>query len=348
MKILRVRNVHEALPDGIELLLRDGITRHSRAGVTLEYPEPVTTVYECPYERVLFWQQRDANPYFHFFESLWMLAGRNDVEWISKFNKKFPEFSDDGIIFHGAYGFRWRQTFEMDQIWHVIRLLSDNPATRRAVIQMWDANQDLQTTESGYKDLPCNTQIYFILRADELDMTVTNRSNDIIWGAYGSNAVHFSMLHEYIACMLQVRPGKYYQISNNFHAYKDVLEKNASLSDNARDPYRTIINNPYITGDVRAFPILNTRHWESDLIKFMDNPDDCDSETDAFFLTVALPLYHSYLCYKEKRNKSRFENAYTHLSICCASDWKLAATEWLQRREIEANRAMDDGVNYYE
>ena len=343
---LRVRNVHEALPDGIDLLLRHGVTRHSRAGDTLEYPEPVTTVYQRPHERVLFWSQRDANPYFHFFEALWMLAGRNDVAWISQFNKKFPEFSDDGIIFHGAYGHRWRQAFSMDQIWHIIRLLSDNPASRRAVMQIWSADLDLHTTEQTHKDLPCNTTVYFLLRGDSLEMTVTNRSNDIIWGAYGSNAVHFSMLHEYIASMLQVRPGRYYQVSNNYHAYKDVLEKNSDLSSDARDPYRTTSYNPYVTGDVSAFPIVNSRHWDSDLIKFMDDPDDTDATTDKFFSAVALPMYHSYLCYKDKDNPNRFHNARDHISICAASDWRLACTEWIDRREASLLRAQDDGVQY--
>ena len=50
-------------------------------------------------------------------------------------------------------------------------------------------------------------------------MTVSNRSNDIIWGTFGANAVHMSMLHEYVASALMLHVGKYTQISDSFHAY---------------------------------------------------------------------------------------------------------------------------------
>ena len=56
-------------------------------------------------------------------------------------------------------------------------------------------------------------------------MTVCCRSNDIIWGTYGTNAVHFSMLQEYLAARLNAQLGVYRHISDSFHAYSSVLEK---------------------------------------------------------------------------------------------------------------------------
>jgi hypothetical protein len=47
----------------------------SRAGDVLVAPHPVMSVTSIPTERVLFDPARDANPFFHLFESLWMLAG---------------------------------------------------------------------------------------------------------------------------------------------------------------------------------------------------------------------------------------------------------------------------------
>jgi hypothetical protein len=40
---------------------------------------PVVTCYSAPTQRVLFSPMRDANPFFHLMEALWMLAGRDDV-----------------------------------------------------------------------------------------------------------------------------------------------------------------------------------------------------------------------------------------------------------------------------
>src|SRR5207237_2010921 len=98
------------------------------------------------------------------------------------------------------------------------------------------------------KDVPCNTEVMFLPRLstdaylhpcqkhqgkrekggcdDEkaaairvLDMTVINRSNDTLWGALGSNYVHFSFLHEYISLATGCVVGRYNQFSNNLHVY---------------------------------------------------------------------------------------------------------------------------------
>jgi hypothetical protein len=50
---------------------------------------------------------RDANPFFHVMETLWMLAGRNDLPWLVRFNKRFASYSDDGGNTQpGAYGYQ--------------------------------------------------------------------------------------------------------------------------------------------------------------------------------------------------------------------------------------------------
>jgi len=109
MQSIYARGVSEALFLGRQALLSSGVAVETRNGSALEFPTPVITTYTHSRERVLFYPERDANPYFHLMESLWMLAGRNDVEWISQFNHRIEEYSDDGDVFHGAYGFRWRE-----------------------------------------------------------------------------------------------------------------------------------------------------------------------------------------------------------------------------------------------
>ena len=116
MQSIHARNVSEALYLAKQALEVNGVEVQTRNGAALEFPTPVMTTYTDSRERVLFYPQRDANPYFHFMESLWMLAGRNDVEWISQFNGRINTYSDDGEHFHGAYGFRWREWFTKDQL----------------------------------------------------------------------------------------------------------------------------------------------------------------------------------------------------------------------------------------
>jgi thymidylate synthase len=107
----------------------------------------------------------------------------------------------------GAYGFRWKKYWNKDQIKIVIGMLKENPYDRRAVLQMWDPHEDL--ARKG-KDVPCNTHIYFKIREGKLCMTVCNRSNDMLWGAYGANVVHMSMLQEYVAHCLGPTYGRVY------------------------------------------------------------------------------------------------------------------------------------------
>ena len=71
------KNVNEAfreLVGGIHDRTIEATRHESRNGPVLVIEEPVTVCYENPNERVLFNTRRDANPFFHLFESLWMLV----------------------------------------------------------------------------------------------------------------------------------------------------------------------------------------------------------------------------------------------------------------------------------
>lgn len=200
---IAVDNVNQAMSECLHWLSVTGVEEDSRNGPVVVSPEPVTITYRCPWERVLFSPLRDANPFFHLFEALWMLAGRNDMAWPCMFNKKFIQYSDDGKTQWGAYGARWRNWFGYDQLPVLVEELK-NVNTRRAVLAMWDANNnhtvdggysyedaDLQVARRGGKDVPCNTHIYLDRRGlgHPLNMTVCNRSNDLFWGALGANEI---------------------------------------------------------------------------------------------------------------------------------------------------------------
>ena len=105
MQVIKARNVHEALPRGLDLLGETGVLLDSRNGPMYEAPCPVTTVYQKPTERVMFWEHRNANPFFHFMEGLWMLAGKNDLKTMHHYAKSMKNYSDDNETLWGAYGF---------------------------------------------------------------------------------------------------------------------------------------------------------------------------------------------------------------------------------------------------
>lgn len=335
MHVIKVRNVHQALPEAIRQIAMFGEERESRNGPVRVIPGPVTTMYTHPTERVLFWPERDANPFFHFFESLWMLNGCNDVAYLEQFVRRMREFSDDGVTFHGAYGFRWREFFGFDQLDVIIKTLKANPDDRRCVLQMWDPNADLG---GKGKDLPCNTQAYFAVATDDrLDMTVCNRSNDIIWGAYGANAVHFSFLQEYVASAVGVPVGRYWQVSNNWHAYLKTLEPLQHLAERTTDGISTpsgfLVDCPYSLHHVATTPIMSLDRavWDRDLTMFLAGRPVIGYR-DPFFRRVANPLWAAWCAFKENKAPGRYEAALEVLEQCRAPDWKLACADWVNRR----------------
>lgn len=330
MDVISVRNVEEALLLGLNVVYQNGKRRDSRNGPVFTMPMPLTTVYANPRERVMFLPERDANPFFHLMESLWMMAGRNDVAWLSQFNSNIANYSDDGVTFHGAYGHRWRvmdvgDNQDLDQLETIANLLKQNKDDRRVVLQMWDGRRDLGMEG---KDFPCNLMVNFRVNPEgALDMTVFNRSNDMVWGAYGANAVHFSFLQEVMASWIGVPVGRYWQISTNFHAYLDTFEKVKPLMD--KSPGFTA----YELGEVTPYPIVNTDidTWMSDLQMFMDEGPVMGFR-DPFFKKVAVPAYQSWKAWKNKEDPDRLEKAISLARQIMATDWQKACVEWLERR----------------
>lgn len=340
MLTFEVRNVHEALPTVLAALAQGDHTveRDSRNGPVRMFDCPVTVVYEKPRERVIFHPLRDANPFFHLYESLWMLGGRNDVDSVAYYVARMKTFSDDGKTFHAAYGHRWLHHFGFDQLTQIIRALQANPDDRRCVLGMWDPRTDLG--KQG-KDFPCNTTAMFSVNKDgELDMMVTNRSNDIIWGAFGANAVHFSVLQEFVASCLGRPVGRYWQVSNNFHAYDDTYKQVEDLAvEGLSWPYgvdhwtHPTVDVP---GDVEPYPLMQTKpgDWQMDLHLYLSY-GPVSGLNDPFFTRVVQPLHHAYRCHKAKDYGQALELA----SMCEATDWRKAAIEWLQRREDKLKAA---------
>lgn len=333
MIVLKGRNVNTLLPLGVDHLSEFGVASSSRAGDVIVAPTPVCSVYEQPCERVLFSKKRDANPFFHLFESLWMLAGREDSASLDNYVHDYgSRFGDDGVI-HGAYGHRWRRVFGFDQIEAVVAKLRANPDDRQCVIQMWDASPGPRNDLLGaWKDRPCNTHVYLRVRLGVLDLTVLCRSNDIVWGAYGANAVHFSFLQEYLAGRIGVGVGRMYQFSNNYHGYVAAL-------DRLGEPHLLFEeHDPYDTGEVHSISIgTDWSAWDEDLREFMSWHMSWHSGSsydlkykfkNTWFRDVATPVcWANYL-----RQRDDYTGAIDIAHRIAAKDWRTACIEWLERR----------------
>lgn len=368
-------------------------TMSSRAGEVISMREPVTVTYRNPRQRVLFNRARDANPFFHLYEALWMLAGRNDVAPLAWYNSRISDItSDDGLTFNGAYGYRWRKAtvydppdddFCVDQLAVLIEHLKRLPNSRRAVLQMWNVEDDLLNIgpDKALKDVCCNLSGVFqvengVCRSCEgkgtivpwsdptcntpnnlcpeckgrpnevpryLNMTVFNRSNDLIWGMLGANVVHFSVLQEYMAAHLGLDVGQYHQISANLHVYTERWKpeewlaidgmngwyNNGGLEPNRFKPFPLVQNPTVFDREVGPFVDMfydapagtrwNEGRWEAHSAIRWQEP---------FLDKVAQPMFHAFYMHKNRD----YSAALHWLKRVEADDWRIAGTEWIGRR----------------
>ena len=324
---ITVRNAVHALPHMITHIVDNGVEQDSRNGRTLELEGVTAIEYTRPTERQLFCPVRDENPFFNYLEGLWMLAGRNDVEFLSKIVGRMATFSDDGKTFNAAYGYRMRHHFGFDQLLTVIDLLKKDPNTRQAVVQLWDY-QDLTKVT---KDKACNTQIVFKIRAGKLHMTVFNRSNDLIWGALGANKSHFSMIQEFVAAEVGVPIGSYYQVSNAMHVYTDLPAWNPLVDRYYHEAIkgRIVVDDPY-EREVQPYPLVHKPDvFLKEVEAFCEDPLSDREYHNPSLGYVAKPLYKAYALHKAGDTALAIRHLHTGMVQC---DYNLAASEWLYRR----------------
>lgn len=309
----------------------------SRNGDVVRFPGPVITEYADPTRRISWSDVRDANPFLHYIESAWMLAGRRDVATVAALAKNMANYSDDGETLFGAYGHRWRHYFGYDQLAEIIAELRRNPTSRRCVLQMWDGRDELRTAIAGGKDVCCNVSIYFDPVGDQLNMTVSNRSNDLVWGAYGANVVHMSVLHEYVAAMTGFELGTYYQFSNNLHFYlNQQTEKLARVYGQAMVVSPVLTDHDHLQeelftdvldfGDSQMRALIEEQlvRLQSGFIKFQSNGPK--------FIVILSALITAFQTYKALGARVADEWIASELDATAGSLWMIRAQQWLRVR----------------
>jgi hypothetical protein len=333
MHVIKSTNVRDALLSAVHHLVLTGHVQPTRAGDAIVAPEPVTLVYRHPKQHVLLDPIRDANPFFHLLEAMWMLAGRQDGAFLDHYIKDFSKnYGVNGVILD-SYGYRWRYGYKYDQLDEIINQLRRDPNTRQAVLAMWGAGSDDLRAMSGK---PCNLSAVFSIRRGALNLTVFNRSNDLIWGACGANAVHFSILLEYMAGRLGLPIGFYSQVTNNLHMYVAEHDRLCRRSEGGQ-----FVNSYRVARYSDTSPLMADHYnFSSELWHLMGFIDELHAGKLAQlrsnwynpFLgwTVARMAIVHYL-YKQ----GNMEDALDIANTIGAEDWRLAAVQWLERRKKE-------------
>jgi thymidylate synthase len=129
--------------------------------------------------------------------------------------------TSDKMDFEYTYGERlnaWGME-PINQIDYVVQKLTENSATRRAVATTWDPRKDTRADE-----VPCLNHFVFMKCQDELDLSVTIRSNDM-FGAWLANVYALAELLKHVSVKVSMDPGSITTLSVNAHVYSHDWDK---------------------------------------------------------------------------------------------------------------------------
>ncbi len=202
------------------LQLGTGASAHlGRGGGTREILHAMFSIRE-PRQRWIVSREPSINPAFAIAELVWLINGRRDSAFLTFWNSRLAEYTGTASYLHGAYGYRLRSHFGLDQLERSYQALKSNSASRQIVLQIWDPASDfpLMDGQPANADIPCNTQAFLKVRDGKLEWMQVNRSNDIFLGV-PHNLVQFTGLQEILAGWLGLEVGSYNHLSDSLHLY---------------------------------------------------------------------------------------------------------------------------------
>lgn len=212
---LRYRNSADAFLSALDAIVSSGDSMDVRGSRTREIRMQTLTM-ENPLDRCITVAHRNNNVFASIAETVWVLAGRDDIGFLVPYLPRAVEYSDDGTTWRGAYGPRLRDWNGTDQIAEVLEILDTDPTSRRAVLSIFDPARDF--THS--RDIPCTNWLHAMVRDGAVHLEVVMRSNDIMWGFSGINTFEWSVLLEMLAEWLNVDVGTLTFYVSSLHLYE--------------------------------------------------------------------------------------------------------------------------------
>ncbi|RDB60551.1 hypothetical protein C1878_13960 [Gordonibacter sp. 28C] len=326
--VFAYRNINDALPDLLNELLVEGAEVDSRNGKTLEIA-PIVFSLSNPLERYMVLPCRRNNVFSTIAETMWVLAGRDDLKYIANYLKRAADYSDDNKSWRGAYGPRLINWGGVNQLFEAYRLLREDGNTRRAVMSLFDPAHDFVNS----KDIPCNNWIHFLIRDNHLDMRVVIRSNDAIWGLSGINVFEWSVILEIMSYWLAIPVGNLTFFISSLHLYSEHYSRAHAIVDNApmKNLYDLNLKRAEFRTSVDDFD--DTVAYWFDLEEKIRLSIDCSKEIESF----PDPLFKSFLQMLEMYwIRSRTEND-IELKKCIGkitgSDSEVVVKEYFSRNE---------------
>jgi len=214
-----------------------GVPREPRGRKTRDMGFTVIEL-ETPYHAFPYGLRPGLSMKIAVAEAVQLIGGFSNVDLLTKATARFSDFLEPDGHFHGSYGSRVRY-----QVANVVHKLQSDPASRQAVVTLWDPVLD---NLADKKDYPCTVMLHFeISRRDLLCMTVVMRSNDV-WLGLPYDLFQFTQLQCTVARALGLEPSRYRHVTMSMHIYDEDVAK--ALDCDFRTPEFVEYDGMYFTG----------------------------------------------------------------------------------------------------
>ena len=151
----------------------------------------------------------DINLDYVRHEFIWYIKGKKEDLSICEHASIWKDMVHGSLI-ESNYGYYFNK-----QMWEVYDELAHDKFSRRAVVNI---NQP-EHLYPGAKDVPCTISMHYMVRRGCLDVHITMRSQDAVYGLR-NDLPAFQMFKLRLAALLELPPGKLFLHVNSMHVYE--------------------------------------------------------------------------------------------------------------------------------
>ncbi|MEK6983681.1 MAG: thymidylate synthase [Nanoarchaeota archaeon] len=227
--------------DALKFILDNGVDRQNRTGIAtravfgmqmrfdLDDGFPAVTTKKLPWKSVA-------------GELLWFIEGSSDERRLAEIMHGTRDESKKTIWTANAeadywkpkagflgdlgriYGVQWRRWKvpdgkEMDQLANAIKMIRENPTSRRIIVTAWNPGEIEQMALP-----PCHTFFQFFVANGRLSLQMYQRSCDMFLGV-PFNIASYSLLLHMVAQVTNLKPGEFVHTLGDVHIYHNHFEQ---------------------------------------------------------------------------------------------------------------------------
>lgn len=177
-----------------------------------------TLVLTNPRARIFLSSIRGMNIFDLVGRLLWELSGDDDLKGIEYYSKGASNFAINGKI-KTAYGKRIFSPIKNNQYEQIYKLLKKDPTTRRAVIQILNIKDSVNTKQ----EYPCIIALHFSIENNKLDLVVYVRSESV-YRIAPLDIFMLTFIQELLSIKLGIKLGIYTHLIGDLHIYNKEMD----------------------------------------------------------------------------------------------------------------------------